>query len=67
VVARREFGHAYAFRARIGADGGFVLPTVRLRKQANNSFDIAFRAPPHAPHAAHFSAICVDCLASGSS
>jgi hypothetical protein len=67
VVARREFGHAHAFRTRIGADGSFVLPTVRLRRQANNSFDIAFQAPPHAPQAAHFSAICVDCLASGSS
>jgi hypothetical protein len=67
VVARREFGRSRAFRAKIGADGSFVLPTVKLRKQANNSFVIAFHSPPNAPQKARFSAICVDCLAAGGS
>lgn len=66
VVASREFGSAPPFRAAVTADGGFTLPTVRLRKQANNSFVVAIHAPPHALRKVRFSAICLDCLASGS-
>lgn len=63
VTVRREFGSKRSFRARIGPDGRFVLPTLRLRKVANNSFILAFDAPPNAPRKAYFSAICLDCLA----
>jgi hypothetical protein len=66
VVARREFGSSAPFRGAVEADGRFTLPTVRLRKQANNSFVVAIHAPPHALRKVRFSAICVDCLASGS-
>ena len=65
VVGRREYGSSSAFRSRIGADGRFVMPTVRLRKQANNSFVVAIHSPPNALRKVRFSAICVDCLASG--
>jgi hypothetical protein len=63
VTVRREFGSKKTFRARIGPDGRFALPTLRLRKVANNSFILAFDAPPNAPRRAYFSAICLDCLA----
>jgi hypothetical protein len=64
VEARREFGASKPFRGEIGAGGRFALPTVRLRKQANNGFVVAIHAPPNAPVEVRFSAICVDCLAS---
>ena len=64
-VARREFGSSKAFRSEIGADGSFVMPTVRLRKQANNSFVVAIHSPPNALLKVRFSAICLDCLATG--
>lgn len=67
VVARREFGSSTPFRGAVRADGRFTLPTARLRKQANNSFVVAVHAPPHALRKVRFSAICLDCLASGSS
>jgi hypothetical protein len=66
VMASREFGSSTPLRGAVGADGRFTLPTVRLRKQANNSFVVAIQAPPHALRKVRFSAICVDCLASGS-
>lgn len=65
VVARREFGASRPFRAAVAGDGRFRLPTVRLRKQANNSFVVALHAPSHALRKVRFSAICLDCLASG--
>lgn len=65
VVARREFGSSRSLRAEIEADGRFVLPTVRLRKVANNSFVLDIDAPPSAPRKVYFSAICLDCLAGG--
>jgi hypothetical protein len=65
VVARREFGRSKAHAARIGADGRFALPSVRLRKVADNSFIVVFDVPPHAPRKTYFSAICLDCLAAG--
>ena len=67
VAARREFGSPRRFRSDIGADGSFVLPTVRLRKVANNSFVLAIHAPPNALRKVRFSAICLDCLAPGQS
>lgn len=65
VTARREFGSVKAHRAEIGADGRFALPTIRLRKVANNSFVLEIDAPPSAPRKVYFSAICLDCLAGG--
>ncbi len=65
VTARREFGGARAVSAPIGAGGDFALPQVRLRKVADNSFDVTIDAPPNALRKVHFSAICLDCLASG--
>ena len=65
VTARREFGGAPAVSAPIGPDGTFALPAQRLRKVADNSFDVTIDAPPNAPRKAHFSAICLDCLAGG--
>jgi hypothetical protein len=65
VVARRELGSSRPFRGEIGVDGRFVLPTVRLRKVADNSFIVAIHSPPNALRKVRFSAICLDCLASG--
>ena len=65
VVARRESGGSRAFRGRIGSDGRFALPAIRLRKVADNTFIVAIHAPPNAPRKVYFSAICLDCLAAG--
>jgi hypothetical protein len=65
VVATREFGGSPAVSAPIGADGTFALPAVRLREVADNSFVVTIDAPPNALRKAHFSAICLDCLAGG--
>jgi hypothetical protein len=65
VVARRESGGSRAYRGRIGPDGRFALPAIRLRKVADNTFIVAIHAPPSAPHKRYFSAICLDCLAAG--
>jgi hypothetical protein len=66
LVARREFERSAPVRAAVASDGRFRLPTIRLRHQANNSFVVSIHAPPHALRKVRFSAICVDCLASGS-
>jgi hypothetical protein len=63
VVVRREFGRSAAYRAEIGPDGRFVLPAIRLRKMADNSFVVAFHAASSAVRKVQFSAICMDCLA----
>ena len=63
VVVRRAYERSNSTRARIGADGSFTLPTMRLRKMANNSFIVAIHAPPSAVRKVYFSAICLDCLA----
>ena len=63
VVARREFGPSRTYTSQIGGDGRFVLPTIRLRKLANNSFVLTIDAPPNALRKVYFSAICLDCLA----
>jgi hypothetical protein len=65
VTMRRAYERAGArtYRARIGDDGRFVLPTQRLRKVANNTFTLSFDVPPGAPRKTYFTAICLDCLA----
>jgi hypothetical protein len=65
VIARRELRPVTRAGAAIGPDGRFRLPAMRLRKVADNTFTIAIQAPPHAPRAVLFSAICLDCLAGG--
>jgi hypothetical protein len=65
VTARRETGAPTPFRGRIDARGRFEMPTVRLRKQADNSFLLTIHAAPNALRKVRFSAICVDCLAAG--
>jgi hypothetical protein len=63
VVVRRAYERSTTHRTRIGADGTFALPTMRLRKMANNTFILAIHAPPSALRKVYFSAICLDCLA----
>ena len=63
IVARRELGSSVPHAAVIEADGRFVIPPLRLRKIADNTFTLTIDAPPNAPHKVHFSAICLDCLA----
>jgi hypothetical protein len=63
VVVRRAYERSTTRRTRIGADGSFALPTMRLRKKANNTFIVAIHAPPSALRKVYFSAICLDCLA----
>jgi hypothetical protein len=63
VAVRRAYERSTTHRTRIGADGSFTLPTMRLRKMANNSFIVAIHAPPSAIRKVYFSAICLDCLA----
>jgi hypothetical protein len=63
VVVRRAYERARAIRGRVGPDGRFALPAIRLRKIADNTFVVTFRAPPNALRKVHFSAICLDCLA----
>jgi hypothetical protein len=65
VTLRREFGGGRAVSGRLGPDGAFALPAVKLQKVADNSFDVSIDAPPNAPRKVHFSAICLDCLAGG--
>lgn len=65
VSVRREFGASKARTAEIRSDGRFVLPTMRLRRVANNSFVVDIDAPPNALRKVYFSAICLDCLAAG--
>jgi hypothetical protein len=66
VIARRESGPNQRFTARIDERGGFVFSDIRLRKVADNSFLLAIAAPPNAPRLVRFSAICLDCIVSGS-
>jgi hypothetical protein len=63
VVVRRAYERSTSHRTRIGADGSFTLPAIRLRKIANNTFIVAIHAPPSALRKVYFSAICLDCLA----
>jgi hypothetical protein len=65
VVVRRAYERSRTYKARIGADGSFKLPTLRLRKIANNTFVVAIHAPPSAVRRVYFTALCLDCLAGG--
>ena len=65
VVAWRAYEEAKPVRGRIGEDGHFALPAIRLRKIADNTFVVALDAPPNAPRKVYLSAICLDCLAGG--
>jgi hypothetical protein len=65
IVARRELGSPVPHAAAIQADGRFVIPPLRLRKIADNTFTLTITAPPNALRKIHFSAICLDCLAGG--
>jgi hypothetical protein len=63
IEARRELGSSTPRAVAIQADGRFVIPRLRLRKIADNTFTLTITAPPNAPRKVHFSAICLDCLA----
>lgn len=63
VTVRRAYERSRTHRTKIGADGSFTLPTMRLRKIANNTFIVAIHASPSALRKVYFSAICLDCLA----
>jgi hypothetical protein len=63
VLARREGETSPTYRATFTAGGRFALPTVHLRKQADNTFTLTIQAPPNAQRSVYFSALCLDCLA----
>jgi hypothetical protein len=63
VVVRREGESPTVSHTQIASDGRFVIPALRLRKQADNTFILAIDGPPNAPRKVYFSAICLDCLA----
>lgn len=66
VVARRESGPAQRLTAGINERGEFVFRDLRLRKVADNTFLLTIDAPPNAPRLVRFSALCLDCIISGS-
>jgi hypothetical protein len=66
VVARRETGPKQRATAPIDERGQFVFRDLRLRKVADNTFLLTINAPPNAPRHVHFSALCLDCIISGS-
>jgi hypothetical protein len=63
VVVRREGEASIVYHTHISADGRFVIPALRLRKQADNTFILTINGPPNAPRKVYFSALCLDCLA----
>jgi hypothetical protein len=63
VVVRREGEAPTLYHTNISADGRFVVPALRLRKQADNTFILTIDGPPNAPRKVYFSALCLDCLA----
>jgi hypothetical protein len=66
VVARRESGPEQRVAARIDDRGRFVFRELRLRKVADNTFLLTIDAPPNAPRHVRFTALCLDCIISGS-
>lgn len=66
VVARRESGPPQRLTAPIDEHGRFVFPDLRLRKVADNTFLLTIEAPPNARRLVRFSALCLDCIVSGS-
>jgi hypothetical protein len=63
VLARREGETSATYHATLTADGRFALPSLHLRKQADNTFTLTIQAPPNAQRSVYFSALCLDCLA----
>ena len=66
VVARRESGPEQRVTAPVDERGQFVFRNLRLRKVADNTFLLTIEAPPNAPRLVRFSALCLDCIISGS-
>ena len=66
VVARRESGFEQRVTAPIDERGRFVFRDLRLRKVADNTFLLTIEAPPNAPRLVRFTALCLDCIISGS-
>jgi hypothetical protein len=66
VVARRESGPEQRVTSPIDERGQFVFRDLRLRKVADNTFLLTIEAPPNAPRLVRFSALCLDCIISGS-
>jgi hypothetical protein len=66
VVALRESGPEQRVTAPIDERGQFVFRDLRLRKIADNTFLVTIDAPPNAPRLVRFSALCLDCIISGS-
>jgi hypothetical protein len=66
VIARRESGFEQRLTATIDEQGRFVFSDLRLRKVADNTFLLTIQAPPNAPRLVRFTALCLDCIVSGS-
>lgn len=66
VVALRESGFKQRLTAPIDERGRFVFSDLRLREVADNTFLLTIEAPPNAPRLVRFSALCLDCIISGS-
>jgi hypothetical protein len=63
VTVQREGERPTIYAAEIRAGGHFIIPRLRLRKQADNTFVLTIDAPPNARRKVYFSALCLDCLA----
>jgi hypothetical protein len=66
VVALRESGFKQRLTAPIDDRGQFVFSDLRLREVADNTFLLTIEAPPNAPRLVRFTALCLDCIISGS-
>ena len=66
VVARREVAPHGRLTAPIDPQGRFAFRAIRLRKMADNTFLLSIEAPPNAPREVRFTALCMDCIISGS-
>jgi hypothetical protein len=66
VIARRESGPRQPLTAPVDAQGRFAFRDIRLRPVADNTFLLTVEAPPNAPRPVRFSALCLDCIVSGS-
>jgi hypothetical protein len=66
VVARREVAPHGRITTTIDAQGRFEFRDLKLRQMADNTFLLSIEAPPNAPRLVRFSALCLDCIVSGS-
>jgi hypothetical protein len=66
VVARREVAPHGRLTAPIDAQGRFEFRDLHLRTMADNTFLLSIDAPPNAPRLVRFTALCMDCIISGS-